>query len=738
VFEIFGNGKLNANDFFANSRALSRPDSRLNQFGGALGGYLWKDRAWFYGGYEGLRLRQAGFGVSEVPTEITRSVSSGSYQPLLKAFPRPPGGLETSYGFTEFAAAYTNPADHDIFGLRIDVQPTSKLRIGGRVNFADSFASIRGDRDFSLNTLRRLDTETNSFSAWATQTPSASVVLGGRVNFSQNRVGQRFSIDNFGGADTSSTIFSAPFDFLKFDFAGKNSTLAVGNPIATNVNQFQTNGTVDWVLRNHQFTFGADFRRISLEPGAAVSERSVLVNRLSPSFGTTTSRVTELTRSLSQNPELNNFSLYAQHSWRITSRLNLNLGLRWDADFAPRIETQNIAFQNASPQMPDNLSNFAPRASVAFDIFGSGKSVIRGGAGLFYDYGNGAASDSFANSFPFASGRFARNALINTVPTAPLQPVIAFDDDLQTPRTWPVFAEYQQELFRNHIVSAIYTYSAGRRLFLTRTFLNADPNFNYVRLTNNDAESDYNSLQLRFERRFSQGFSFNARYTLAKSKDNFSPDALRETNFVSTDLEQERGASDFDVRHQLSVYGIYDIPTFFDGGWAKRLTGDWTISAFANARTGFPVNVGFYRVNDFGKEFVRADVVTGVPVYLNETPIKSLNPNAFTIPPANAQGGLKRNSLRGFPLFQLDTSLQRRIRFTNEMRLELAVSAYNVLNNTNFADMSGSLGTVFQNGLLLENAYFGKTTSTFGSANFTPFYLYGGARTIQLSAKFIF
>jgi hypothetical protein len=108
------------------------------------------------------------------------------------------------------------------------------------------------------------------------------------------------------------------------------------------------------------------------------------------------------------------------------------------------------------------------------------------------------------------------------------------------------------------------------------------------------------------------------------------------------------------------------------------------------------------------------------------------------IPPANGQGNLKRNSLRGFPLFQLDTSLQRRIRFSNEMRLELAVSAYNVLNNTNFADMSGNLGTLFSNGLLLENEYFGKAVSTFGSSNFTPFYLYGGARTIRLSAKFVF
>jgi hypothetical protein len=115
-----------------------------------------------------------------------------------------------------------------------------------------------------------------------------------------------------------------------------------------------------------------------------------------------------------------------------------------------------------------------------------------------------------------------------------------------------------------------------------------------------------------------------------------------------------------------------------------------------------------------------------------------LNPNAFAIPGFNRQGALGRNAARGFPLFQLDASLQRRIRFTNETRLELGIAAFNLLNNTNFANMSGSLGTLFSNGSFLPNEYFGRPTATFGGGSFTPFYLYGGARTIQLSAKFIF
>jgi len=734
VFETFGNEILNANDAFAKSLGFERPPARLNQFGGALGGFFWRNRAWFFGGYEGLRLRQAGFATTEVPNFSSRQTASAEIRPLFNAFPVQ-NGRETSSGFAEFSASYANPAEHDVFGLRIDTQPLRNLRIGGRYNFAGSNAALRGDQDFSLNTLRKFETKSNSFSAWTTYTASSTVVIDGRVNFSRNRIGQQFSTDNFGGANVSS---GSPTDFLKYDFGGKNSAIATGNPLATVVKQFQANGMVDWVFGNHQFTFGADFRRLSLDIGAVRSERSVLFAGINQSLSGTAARITELTRSISETPEVNNFSLFVQDNWRITNRLVVNLGLRRDADFAPNIAITTAAFQNAAPQMRDRAGNFAPRASVAFDLLGRGRAILRGGIGLYFDYGTAGASDVFANSFPFASGNFARNSIFTAAPTNSLKPLLAFADDLQTPRTWHVFAEYQQELFRNHIFTATYTASHGRKLFLTRTLLNADPNFNYVRLTNNEAQSDFNSLQLRYERRFSQGFSLNARYALSKSTDNFSPDTLRETNFVPADLEQERGASDFDVRQQFNIYGVYDIPTLFDNGWAKHLTEDWSISAFANARTAFPLSVGYFRVNDFGKEFVRADQVGNVPVYLNENTIKSLNPNAFSVPNVLRQGTLKRNSLRGFPLFQLDASLQKRIRFTNEMRLELSINAYNLLNNTNYAEMRGNLGTLISNGNFQPNQYFGKTTSTFGSANFTPFYLYGGARTIQLSAKFIF
>ncbi|MDQ3798819.1 MAG: VWA domain-containing protein [Acidobacteriota bacterium] len=749
LFETFGNEAFNANDFFANSRGLSRPAARLNQFGGTLGGFLRKDKAWFFGNYEGLRLRQPAFSISEVPGLASRqNAAAANVRPLLDAFPVPNGRL-TANGFAEFAATFTNPAAHDIFGLRIDAQPLDELSVSGRYNFSDSKASLRGEGDFSLNTRRNLDARSSSLSLLATYTLSNSAVLNARANFSRSNLAQSFALDDFGGANVSPLISNAaagsPFSFLKFDLAGKNSALAAGSQTETTINQFQVNGALEWVVNNNTLAFGADFRRLSFDVGAQPAERSVLFSGVNTSG--TALRINELTRTGGRASALENLSLFGQDAWRVSSNLNLSFGLRWNMDFAPETGAGNINFRNASPQMRDMLKNLAPRAGFAFDPFGSGKSVLRGSAGLYYDFGNAAASEVFANSFPFvAGGNFARNVNWTASPTSAFKPLIAFDADLRTPRAWKIFAEYQQEIFDNNVVTVNYTGAFGRGLLRTRTFLNADPDYNFARLATSDGESDYHAANLLYDKRFSQGFSISARYTLAKSLDNFSLDTFRRNLFVGENLSDERAASDFDARHQFAVYGAYDIPAAFgDSGSLNFLTRDWMIFGFANARTALPVNVTYARVNDFGVQLLRPDLIADAPLYIADASGgKQINPAAFSIPVEGGgerQGTLGRNALRGFPFFQLDLGLERRFRFGNESNLRLTMTILNVLNRANFADMSGNLGTLAADSggnYFVANSYFGQATSTFGSRNFTPFYLYGGARTIQFSAKYVF
>lgn len=737
VFETFGNEFFNANEFFANSRRLERPSARLNQFGGTLSGYIVKDKAWFSGGYEGLRLRQQAFSVSEVPNLFSRRTAAPEIRPLLNAFPVA-NDVETTNGFAEFAASYTNPATHDIFAARLDVQPTSRIRMGGRFSFTDSDASLRGaGENFSLNTIRKTDTKTNTVSGFATFTPLSNVVIYGNAGYSRNRIGQKFSMDDFGGADISNTGNLFEFsDFQKYDFGGRNSAVAAGNSIATTIEQFYGNGEITYISNGHYVSVGGNMRRLSLDIGAQPLERSVLFAGVLQSLDGTASRIKEISRLLPQKPTLSNFSLFAQDDFRINNRLNITFGVRWDADTAPEITA--VDFKNSSTQMPDSFKNFAPRVAASFDPFGDGKTAIRGGAGLFYNYGNSAASAGFVNSFPFAGGYFSKNTLFTHLPQTALKPLVAFDKDLKTPRTWQIFAEVEREIVRNTNISASYVGAFGRRLYLTRTFNETDPVFNFVRLTDNSAESNYHSLQTRFNQRISADFFLDVRYTFSKSTDNFSPDRLRENNFIDADLSRERGVSDFDARHQFVVYSSYNMPEFFENGWKNFLSKDWSVAAFAHARTALPIDVSYARTNIFGTTRFRPDLVGNAPLYTEIGGIKQINPNAFAIPDEFRQGTLGRNALRGFPFFQIDASLQRHFKFSNETNFSLEVRAFNLLNKTNFSNMNGNLGTIFSDGSFVQNSYFGRAVTTVGSEDFTPFYLYGGARTIQISAKFVF
>ena len=723
LFETFGNESLNANDFFANSRGLNRPPSRLNQFGGTFSGFFVKDKAWFFGNYEGLRLRQAAFAVSEVPTLASRQNALPNVRPLLDGFPLA-NGRETSNGFAEFAATFTNPAANDIFGVRIDAQPISKLRFMGRFGYAESKAALRGDRDFSLNTLRRNDTKITSLTFLSNYNPTTSIVFNGFVNFTRNRVGQQFSLDNFGGANVSSSIFAQSFDFLKYDLTRKNSALAIGNRIETELNQFQAGGDFVLFVRPHILTFGTDFRRLSADVGAARNERNVLFAGINPNG--TASRINELTRTLPSNFSLSNLSIFAQDKWQINSRLTLDLGLRWDADFAPKTDAPNLFFQDASTQMRGNFKNFAPRFGIIVDLLGDGKAVLRGSFGLYFDYGN--SRTDFANSSPFVSGNFVRNTVFNTAPTNSFTPLVAFENNLQTPRTWQVFVEYQQQIFDDYVFTATYTGAFGRKLFLTRTLFDTTPNFNFVRLTNNDGESDFHAAQFRLERRFANGFLFNARYALSKSIDNIPS----RNAFVGANSASERGASDFDTRHNFSIYGTFEIPAPFENGWKNLLTKNWTIFAFANTRTAFPLNITYARFRDFGVEYFRPDLIS------NPNGTAQINAANFAIPSAERQGTLGKNVFRGAAFFQLDAGLEKRFKLSESANLRLKIEVFNLTNRPNFADADGNLGTIFDGGNFQPNTYFGQTTSTFGSNNFTPFYLYGGARSVQLTAKFVF
>jgi Ca-activated chloride channel homolog len=726
LFETFGNEALNAADPFAKAHGPGRAPSRLNLFGGTLGGAFIKNKAFFFANYEGMRLRQAGFATTEVPDTASRLAALPGVSAVFNAFPFS-NGPATSNGFAEFSSVFANPASHDIFGFKSDINVTDKLTLSARYNFSGSAASRRGDHLSSLNSTRRLDTTENSLSVHANYLFSASVSADLTTAFSRNTSRTTYGIDNFGGAIP---IVLPGNGIVRYDLGGR-AGIAAGTPAESAIDEFQTNASFNWVAGNHNITFGGDIRRIALDLDPVSLERNVLFGNLGPTG--TAARINELSRIAPGGRSTENFAAFGQDVWRIHPRFTLTGGLRWDMDLNPDMADVTTTLQNSSTRVSDRFGNFAPRLSTAWDITGKGKAVFHAGIGLYYDFGNAGLSEGLVNSYPYLTGTYARNAPFNAVTASALNPLALFAANLKTPHTWQIFTEYQQEIFSHYTLSASFAATFGRNLLLSQNLVGADPVFNIIRFTDNSGSSDYRALNLRAKRRFANNFSFYASYSWSKTTDNVSTGAI-----TSSQSGADRGSSDSDARHTLSAFGSYDLPKFISGDSAKWWARDWTISANVNARSAFPVNVTYAQVNDLGVVLYRPDSVSGVSPYNTADRLRALNPAAFAVPAVLGQGSLGRNAFRGFPLFQVNAALEKRFKFGNETRLSIKAEALNLLNTVNYENMSGSLGTRFQDGTFLPNHYFGKTMATLGSDGFSQLYLYGGARTLQLSAKFIF
>lgn len=782
LFEYFGNDALDANDWFANSRRLRQPARRLNDFGGTFGGPLKKDRTFFFASYEGLRLRQPAVAVTDVPSLDIRRLAPATIQPFLNAYPLP-NGAQRADGFSEFAYSYANPARFDAGSFRLDQIFSDRLDVSARYNYAMSEAEERGVNGSSLNTVnnRRSRLQTISGKAAYVFSPTVSAEL--RANYSRFSSGSSYALDDSGGAalSTAPDLFTAFFynrsDAASFDLQGRNAALMTGSDAANLQRQANLLGAVSVVSGNHLLKLGADYRRLSPIISLRPFEQSVLFDGAGQALTGVSTRIGSYARTTPQRPVFDNLSLYGQDNWRMTTRLTVNYGLRWELNPPPSAvdgrealavnQVEDVRQLSIAPSgerlWKTTYNNFAPRVGVAYQLSqASGREmVLRGGFGLFYDLGSEQAGHAFADSFPFMTGRSVFNSPFQDVlsitalggNTEPVDvPFSVFDPRLKLPYTWRWHISMEQALGSSQTISASYIGAAGRRLLLTQSLFNQNPRFSFIRLTNNGAESDYHSLQLQFNRRLTSGLQAMASYTLSKSTDNYSQDSAAMTFLRSDDARMERGPSDFDVRHLLSGFIAYQLPSPFDKGIKRSLLSDWTIISLFNARSARPLNVVYDLPTSYGVAYLRPDSVTGVPLYLYDSGSaggRRINPAAFAIPDNLRQGSLGRNSLRGFPLYQFDLALYRQFNFSEHVGLQFRAEVFNLFNHPNFEDPAGAGLTLGSRPSALEafsvNTAFGQSASIYGrglgggaGSSFGSFYNPGGPRSFQFSLKLKF
>ena len=245
---------------------------------------------------------------------------------------------------------------------------------------------------------------------------------------------------------------------------------------------------------------------------------------------------------------------------------------------------------------------------------------------------------------------------------------------------------------------------------------------------------------MQFERRLRRGLQSLLSYTWSHSLDNGSDDSQTPVIAPNITPAQERGPSDFDIRHVFSGAVTYNFPSLASGGLGAGLAKGWAMDLIVSARSAVPVNVLASTAPLFGvTSALRPNVVPGIPFYLQDSTAPGgmrLNPAAFIAPPANQQGDLGRNALRGFGMNQFDFTLRRQFRITERLNLQARADFFNIFNHPKFGPPNSTL----------TDPLFGQATTMFGTSlgpggfqgGFSPLYQVGGPRSIQLALKLLF
>jgi hypothetical protein len=779
LFEYFRNDVLDAKDWFVNFNHLPKPAERQNDFGGVVGGPVFKDKTFFFFSYEGLRLRQPSTQQTVVPDAASRqSPTPAAMQPYLNAFPVA-NGTALGAGLAQCNASFSNPSSLDAYSIRVDHAVNSKLNLFGRYNYSPSSLDQRGPPS-SAGTVLSM-TESLSSSVQTLTLGFAELIKPGisnevRANYSNDRIGTRFALDSFGGAMPlpDSVLFPSRFSSTNGLFSlfivgagqynqGKSATdeqrqINLVDNLSLNTGSHQLKSGVDyrWLAPfSSPFSYRqiAQFSGVTTNPGGALSGTA----QIAASFAFQSNAL--LSRNL---------SLYWQDTWKITPRFTVTYGLRWDIN--PPLKGKNSANNpftvvglndpatmtlapRGTPLYQTTYGNVAPRVGLAYQLRETANwaSVLRAGFGVFYDLGQGSLG-GVSSFFPYEATKIIVSPPFplspqNAAPPAlttnpPVSAIYVADPHLKLPRTYQWNVALEQSMGSNQNLSLTYIGGIGRDLLRATNLFNVNPNFQFVYVTDNSATSDYHALQLKFQRRLSRRFQGLASYSFSHSIDISSTDAVDYLNTPGSFAgpHVDRGDSDFDIRHSFTAGVTYDLPTPGPQKIVDAALSGWSLDAFVLARSAPPVNVVGAPLFAAGSELKpRPNVNPGVPLVLYGSQYpggKIFNGAAFTSPPVGQQGDFGRNVLRGFGATQADVALQRQFHFSEKVGLLFRSEFFNIFNHPNFGNPNNSL----------TSALFGHSTQTLGSSlgsggangGFSPLYQIGGPRSIQLALKLQF
>jgi hypothetical protein len=786
LFEFHRNAALDARNFFAPA-SEPKPKYIRNQFGGAFGGPIKRDRTFFFADYEGTRSREGITRITNVPTAQERS---GNFSQSLFGVPTNPfTGMPFDNGiipdffinpvgraiaalyplpnrdvpFQNFVASPVLRDDNDSFDARVDHKLTARADLAFRYSFGerDLFEPFTGP-SFSLvpgfgDTVNR---RSQNGMAALTLVLTPNLVNESRVAFSRvaSSVQQEASVLN---SDVGLPVISPRERDLGLSFITITGFSPLGdegnNPqnSVTNVYQFLNNSS--YVHGNHLFKFGADLRFSQQNAFRDVESRGRL--QFSPFFQLTGNALGDLLLGFPlltsvarvDNPQqirTESYNFFINDSYRVTQRLTLNAGLRYEYN-SPPVDAEDNAnvFDLATRSLvrvgtngvprsgfEADKNNFAPRVGFAWSI--GEATVLRGGYGIYYDQSPLAPSEALYFNSPFFD-----NNIFFSLPGLPLtlndpfpsffpfplpDSALAIQRDLRTGYMQHWNFNIERQIGSRSVLEVAYVGSKGTKLLTARDINQPqpgilppglpfvprpDPRFDDIDLLESRANSNYNSLQARFQQRLARGFSALASYTWSKSIDDASNffSSAGDPNFPqnSYNVAAERGRSNFDVSHRLSLSYSYALPFgkgreyLADDGWLSTVLSGWETFGIVTLQSGRPFTVALLSEIDnsgtgrsilgFGNND-RPNVV-GNPELSNPTTLQWFNTAAFAFPSRGTFGNAGRNILEGPGFQNVNISLLKNTRFTERVNLQFRAEAFNLFNHPNFNLPDNFLGS---------------------------------------------
>jgi hypothetical protein len=779
AFEFFRNDALDAKDFFQ-APGLPTSPLRLNQFGVNLAGPIYKNKLFFFVNYEGVRQKITSINaLNETLSAFARSQIVPSVEPILgqlaalptgcTAIPAPAScavpGSDTGNTPAQGANLVFSPAvlptslREDTGSVRLDYTISDVDRLSFRYNINDSLTEQTYGPNVGQIAPQKLRTqlakvdETHTFSP--TFVNQFSVGLNRFFSDTNSDTGE--PLVGFAGFFTNLGSLPGPNSFNQitpfavfevFDNATKkigNHTIKIGTQIRVN--------RLNEALRPQQ-TF--DFASFSdLE-----NNRPFVLQKIG------FDGVVGIRNS--------NWDFYAQDDWRISPKLTVNIGLRYEYNTVwreghDRIQNFDVPTQSfASPTDPPYSSpknEFAPRIGLAYDPFGKGKTVIHAYGGIFYlpmQFGFGLVSNipSLASynvnvfqvpiAFPMA----------NPPLPAGTQNVSAFPTHPRDPNSTNWLLGIEQQIAPNTVLAVNYTGNRTQHMQSGISFaaLNANPantitqarqfpDFASENLDSDALFSNYNAMQVQLRRRAGR-LVLEANYTWSHEID----DLVNVFSGFSDpfDAAVDRGSGDWDVRNNFTASAIYTLPLLSHSNTLVReALGGWQTSTIVQTRSGLPVNASL-ESGFFGLP-MRPDAVGGVSPTLSGVgfPNARYNPAAFVIDPnfdgswGNNPDAVGRNTLRGPGFFQADFSLMKDFAIRENMKLQFRVDLFNIFNHPNFGPPDGGLCTAVTpagpgvDPTCAINPNFGKVAGTIADVNSSQIGT-GTARQAQFSLKFSF